>query len=74
MKIPSQQGSSSYIFKHKQTIQKDKMKVMILWTVLSCSLKMSNEPNKPERFNEGSCTQMNEGATHETKVDQQIMK
>ena len=47
---------------------------MILWTVLSCSLKLSNEPNRPERFNEGSCTQMNEGATHETEVDQEIMK
>ena len=51
MKIPSQLGSSSHIFKHKQTIQKDNMKVMILWTALSCNLRLSNEPNKPERFN-----------------------
>ena len=50
------------------------MKVMILWTVLSCNLRLSNEPNKPERLNWGSCTQMNEGAAHETKVDQEIMK
>ena len=50
------------------------MKVMINWTVLSGSLRLSNEPNKPERLNWGSCTQMNEGAAHETKVDQEIMK
>ena len=50
------------------------MKVMINWTVLSGSLRLSNEPNKPERWNWGSCTQMNEGAAHETKVDQEIMK
>ena len=50
------------------------MKVMILWTVLSCSLRLSNEPNKLERFSYGGCTQMNEDAAHETYVDQEIMK
>ena len=42
--------------------------------MLSGSLRFSNEPNKPERLNWESCTQMNEGAAHETKVDQEIMK
>ena len=27
------------------------VKVVILWKVLSCSLRLSNEPNEPERFN-----------------------
>ena len=27
------------------------VKVVILWKVLPCSLRLSNEPNEPERFN-----------------------